>query len=376
MSLAVTLLGSATFTTAAGSKSVTATPAAGDLILIVAAHSGNNSTAVPTDDQGGTYSLVASTFKNVSADGLAVFVRNQLIGSAVSTVFTHAPGTTTGGGLAVLNITGGVGGLAAIRQSAKEINKAFGGTPAPVFPAAPKSASAIIGAVLLGGSSGAMNPRTGYTERVDAGYLTPSAALEVMSRDAGEANKTITWGTPAVGEFCDIVVEITAPQILTASLLSNSNSFQAPSIKFAALKPARFANANVFYAPAASVDGALSAAIFVNANAFHDPSIARAPLEPELFANTNSFHGASIGTVSELDATLLANDNVFYGTILTGWTNQTGDDTTWTPVVNTAALTDENGDPILDESGEPITAEGDEVWNTLSNNATSWTQAA
>lgn len=48
---AATLLGTATFTTASGSKTVTATPAVGDLIIIVCAHTGNTVVGIaPTDN--------------------------------------------------------------------------------------------------------------------------------------------------------------------------------------------------------------------------------------------------------------------------------------------------------------------------------------
>src|SRR6185437_6612583 len=156
---AVTSLG-ATFNTSSGTKTVTATPAVGDLIVIVTAHSGNTASVAPTDNNGtGTYVLVQSCVKATSADTMQVWVRTALIASATSTVFTHAPGTTSGGGLFVHNVSGmtRIGGNA-IRQSAIQSNQAASGTPAPVLPSVPLSANPIIGAVFNATSPATMTP--------------------------------------------------------------------------------------------------------------------------------------------------------------------------------------------------------------------------
>ena len=93
---AVTLLGTATWNTTSGTKTVTATPAVGDLIVIVTANSGSTGTGfAPTDNNSsGTYTLVNTSVKATSADTMQMWVRNALITSATSTVFTQAPGTT------------------------------------------------------------------------------------------------------------------------------------------------------------------------------------------------------------------------------------------------------------------------------------------
>lgn len=373
MAIAVTLLGSATFNTTSGTKTVTATPAVGDGVIIFTAHSGNTSTTAPTDDQGGTYSLIDSTFKNVSADGLAAFVRDSVIPANVSTVFTHAPGTTTGGGLAVLHYTGGGAGVGAIRQSAKEINKTAAGTPAPVFAATPKSTSAVVGAAFVSFGSAFLSPRSGYTERVDAAYTTPDANLEIMSRDSGEASATITWGSPAAFAYCTLVIELSVSQALTAAAFANSNSFPGLTVTPVTwpLSLAAFTNTNAFPTLTADLPGALVADVFVNTNTFGDLSLTLV-LSAEAFVNTNTFGALSIGAVSNLTADAFVNENSFGVLNFTSWTIHGGDDTPWEPVVYTSALTDENGDPILDSGGDPITAEGDETWTEQSNNSTDW----
>ena len=84
---AVTLLGTATFNTASGTKTVTATPAVGDLIVIFAAHTGNTANTTPTDNNSGgagTYTRIDGAFKNASADQLQIFIRTATIASATS----------------------------------------------------------------------------------------------------------------------------------------------------------------------------------------------------------------------------------------------------------------------------------------------------
>lgn len=208
---AVTLLGTATFNTTSGTKTVTATPAVGDLIVIVTAHSGNTSTAAPTDNNSsGTYTLVNTAVKATSADTMKVWVRNALITSATSTVFTHAPGTSTGGGLAVLKITGmSLTGSSAIVRSAIQSNIASG-TPAPVLAATPGINNAIITAVFNATSPAGVTQRTGYTRSVNLGYATPTTGLAVAHDDAGETSATITWGSSSATAFCSIAVEINA----------------------------------------------------------------------------------------------------------------------------------------------------------------------
>lgn len=208
---AVTLLGTATFNTTSGTKTVTATPAVGDLIVIVTAHSGNTSTAAPTDNNSsGTYTLVNTAVKATSADTMKVWVRNSLITSATSTVFTHAPGTSTGGGLAVLKITGmSLSGSSAIVRSGIQSNAASG-TPAPALGATPGALNPIITAVFNATSPANVTARTGYTRIVNLGYSTPTTGLAVAHDDAGETSGTITWGGTSASAFASVAVEINA----------------------------------------------------------------------------------------------------------------------------------------------------------------------
>ena len=211
---AVTRLGTATFDTNSGTKTVTATPASGDLIFIVAATTGSIANTAPTDDNSdglGTYTLAAtntSASKNSTSDRVRIYVRDALIGSGSSTVFTHAPGATTGGGLVVLKVTGMTRiGVDAVKKAGRQQNQTSG-TPAPSFGSAADSANAIIGVVFNNVNPAGMTPPTGYTERSDIGYASPATGLEIATLDSGETGTTITWGSAGGTDWCSIVAEV------------------------------------------------------------------------------------------------------------------------------------------------------------------------
>lgn len=230
MAGAVTLLGSGTFTTTSGTKTVTATPAVGDLIVIVTAHSGNTSATAPTDNNSsGTYTLIGTAVKATSVDTMKFWVRDALIGAASSTVFTHAPGASTGGGLVVLKVTGMTRvGSAAFRQFAKQDNQAAA-TPAPVFASAALTTNPVIGAVFNANTPAGLTPRgtPAYTERFDNGYGTPTTGLEVMSINTGETGTTITWGGASASAFGSAVVELDASVAIATGLATETDTASA-----------------------------------------------------------------------------------------------------------------------------------------------------
>jgi hypothetical protein len=211
MAAAITLLGSS-FNTTSGTHTVTATPAVGDLIVIVTIATGSVATTACTDNNGsGTYNVICSPVKASSADTMTIQVRTAAIASATSTVFTCAPGTTTGGGIAVYKVTGiSRVGSNAIRQSAIQSNQSSGGTPTPVFGFAALTTSAVIGAVFNATSSATLTPRSSpsYTEDVDTGYSTPTTGIETMHVNSGETGTNIAWGSTSGSAFCSAVVEI------------------------------------------------------------------------------------------------------------------------------------------------------------------------
>jgi hypothetical protein len=217
----VTLRGTPTFNTTTGTKTVTMTPAVGELLVVITAHTGNPSAAAPTDNNSsGTYTQVTSAVKNVSADTMRLWVRNSLIASAVSTIVTHAPGTSSGGGLAVYAIQGiSQVGAAAVRQVAKADNQAAS-FPTVTFGAAAMPSNPILAAV-FGSTFVGLTPPMGLAEEVEVSYATPAAMLECCTVDLGFSGTTLTWSENTVAHAVlavELATSVTTPLGVSASL--------------------------------------------------------------------------------------------------------------------------------------------------------------
>jgi hypothetical protein len=205
-----------TFNTTNGSKAVTLTPALGTLIVIITAHTANTSATAPTDNNSagaGTYTQVAAcaAVKATSADQMRVWIRDSFINSETSTIFTHSPGTTSGGGLCVITVSGmGRSGAAAALQGSKQDNQALGGTPTPVLGSAALTDNVMIGAVFNATNPAGMTARSSpaYSEQRDVGYNSPATGLEVMTLDAGETATSIAWGGTSASAFCSTILEL------------------------------------------------------------------------------------------------------------------------------------------------------------------------
>ncbi len=210
---AVTLLGTATWTTTTGTKTVTATPAAADLIVLIFGHSGNVADPGLSDNNSGgagTYTIVEDELTDTAASRFGIAVRNSLISSGTSTIFTTAPGTTTGGGLVVLKVTGMTRtGISAARQVGRQAFTAAATPTVPMDAGAVLTANAVVGAVYNQTVTAAtLTPPASWTERADVGYATPNRGLEVASRDSGETGSTITWGSASSSSFAAVVAEL------------------------------------------------------------------------------------------------------------------------------------------------------------------------
>lgn len=209
---AVTLLGTVTFNTTAGSKSVTATPAVGDLIVLFCAHTGTAGSTAPTDNQGGTYSLVKTSTKAAGVDIIEVWIRNSLVSSAVSHVITHNPnaGTTSGGGIVACKVTGmSRSGSSAVRQAGARAQAAAGLTPSVTMDTgAILTGNAVLEAIFNTTNPAGLTPPASHTELTDTGYATPATGIEVASRDSGETGSVLTWGSTSATAFCGVAVEL------------------------------------------------------------------------------------------------------------------------------------------------------------------------
>lgn len=192
---AVSLLGS-TINTTAGAKTVTATPAVGDLIVIVVYHTGDATWSNPTDNNSsGTYDLVGSIVALGTQAAIGFYVRTALISSASSTVFTAPnPGSDTGGGLAAIKVTGmSKFGSAAVRQYKSATPSS--GSPAATgnWTSAKLTSNPVIGALLNGQTSRTAGPTSGYTELFETSYTTPDAQCQAQYIDNGDTTNTMNW---------------------------------------------------------------------------------------------------------------------------------------------------------------------------------------
>lgn len=201
-----------TWTTAADSKTVTATPAVGDLIVVVAGTSGlaGGTTGVTDNNSAGTYTQVDSDRTGFSTTGvLTVWVRTALVPAASSTVFTAAQVGSSGGGLHVYRLSGmTLTGASAVRSNGGESSGSAGGTPAPVLNQAPHARNPILIAVAAGANAAVMNPRTGYAEGADAGYNTPATGMGSAVLNSGENSATLTFGGTTSTIFASVGIEL------------------------------------------------------------------------------------------------------------------------------------------------------------------------
>jgi hypothetical protein len=209
----ITVAGTPTWNTTGGTTTVTATPAVGDLIVIIAATSGlaGGTTACSDNNSGGTYTQVDVDRTGFSTTGvLTAWVRTATIAAASSTVFTATQVGSTGGGLIVLRVSGALGaGANSIRTTGGQSTVASG-TPAPVLAVAPLATNPVITAVCSGTNGGGTTARSSpaYTDIAISGYNTPATGLDACYINSGETSATITWGGAAPSQFASIALEV------------------------------------------------------------------------------------------------------------------------------------------------------------------------
>ena len=210
---AVSLLG-ITINTTAGAKTVTATPAVGDLILIFVVVSNDSTFSAPTDNQSGTYTQIGSTLNNISTIYGAWYVRDALIPAATSTIFTLSnPGSDTGGGLAVIKVTGMTkAGSSAVRQS--KIGGQGGSFATPVatgsWTSAKLTTNPVVGAVINSSNPAGLTATTSYNELLDTGFNTPTTGVEIQKIDSGDTTSTMSWGSGSGSLWVCMGVELDA----------------------------------------------------------------------------------------------------------------------------------------------------------------------
>lgn len=238
------VLGSS-ITTTAGGKTVTATPTLNDLIILVTIYSdgtaGGAAVSDNNSDGGGSYTKIAGTTFGATVKTCDLWVRNARIGSATSTVFTLAdpPGSDTGSGITVGRWTGfSDAGAGIVRQSSPFGTFAAAATPAATFPVAALTGNSVIAVAWNASSTPTLTPPASYTERLDAGYSSPTCGIEYATRDSGETGTTITWGSTSPTQGVCIVAELQAtapPEVRTwRGVHAYSQAVQRAAVRMAA----------------------------------------------------------------------------------------------------------------------------------------------
>jgi hypothetical protein len=208
-----------TWNTTAGNKTVVATPAANDLIVVVHGMStwasGDNSLVTDSnlDGLGGSYYRIGTETVPAAQGGgttgaLWVSVRNALIGSGTATTFTVTNTGDTGGGLTVLRFSGmSHAGVDAIKQFKGEDN-ATENPPTITFTNTTLTGNPVILACMGEDNPLAITQPTGFTEADDTGWATPTTGIEVCWDDAGNTATLFSWTGGASTDHCEVGVEL------------------------------------------------------------------------------------------------------------------------------------------------------------------------
>lgn len=220
-----------TWNTTAGNKTVVATPALDDLIVVVHGMSGwasgDDSTITDNNSDGlGTYYKIGTATAPLSNGGgtamaMWISVRNALVGSATSTTFTATNTGDTGGGLTVLRFSGMTRtGSAAVRQSKGESAQTEN-PPTITFDSTTDTNNPIVLACMGEDNPLAITPPTGFTEADDTGWATPTSGVEVCWDDAGNVATLFSWTGGAVTDHNDggIELDTSAPPTVDGRLL-------------------------------------------------------------------------------------------------------------------------------------------------------------
>jgi hypothetical protein len=211
----------------ASNKAVTATPVLNDLIVVIGGSSGlaGGVTTVTDDNTDGFGTTPGYTQIDVDRTGfsttgvLTMWIRNRLIRSATSTVFTAAQNGSSGGGLQVCQISGmSIVGLGAVRGSGGQSSGGAGTTPAPILlgrvgttfsgTQAALTANLCIGVVMGGTVTPAITEPGSWSESLDLSYTVPTTGMETAFRNSGETNSTITWGSTIATAFASMAIEL------------------------------------------------------------------------------------------------------------------------------------------------------------------------
>ena len=216
-----------TWNTTAGNKTVVATPASGDLIVVIHGMSGfagaDDSTITDNNSDGnGTYTKIGASPLSTgggTAGALWISIRDSLIGSATSTTFTATNSGDTGGGLTVMRFSGmsRVGSSAArqnVGQSSQTENP-----PVIAFSGVTLTANAIMLGVFGEDNPAGVTPPGGFSEAVDTGWATPTSGVEVCWDDSGNTASSYAWSGGALTDHNEVGVELDTSAVTSVGTL-------------------------------------------------------------------------------------------------------------------------------------------------------------
>lgn len=206
--------------TTGGDETQTITPNLSDLILLVLGTTGSTTDPVPFDNNpdglggAGTWYKAISTVKSASADKLSLFVRNGLIGSAVSTIFDGGLPASTGSIIYVIQIAGMTkAGASAIRSilGVPQVGGENNTTPPPQpqLPANSLTANLLVSAVMDVTNPGGCTAPSGFTRQVNDGMNVPTTGINIATADNGQTTNSFLWGSGS-NPLCDWVAELDA----------------------------------------------------------------------------------------------------------------------------------------------------------------------
>jgi hypothetical protein len=207
-----------TWNTTAGNKTVVATPALNDLIVVMHGMSGwvSGDDSVVTDNNAdglGTYHRLGTATVPLSNGGgtagaLWISVRNALIGSATSTTFTVTNTGDTGGGLTVLRFSGmSRVGAQAVLQSIGESN-ATENPPTITFGATTLTGNPVVLGIMGEDNPPGLTQPTGFTIADATGWATPTTGIQVCWDDAGNTATLFSWSGGALTDHNEVGLEL------------------------------------------------------------------------------------------------------------------------------------------------------------------------
>lgn len=191
-------------------RTVTITPAVGDLLIIVCFVAANtNDTPTCSDNNGGgTYDLILIGNATIAAINyrMSLFIRQALMVNTTSTVVTVATGSNTSGVVHAIAVSGMLRtGSQAVRSSGQQNNQAAA-APAPALNQNALTNNFTLSAV--GSTDTTTSPNASWTERQDTSQTNDACALETNTRDSGFTGTTITFAAAQSSVFASMAIEL------------------------------------------------------------------------------------------------------------------------------------------------------------------------